>query len=189
MIARGIPDAQVEVRDYTGGGDHFEALVVSPSFEGKGLMGPGSTCLSGAGRRDARAGACAHAARRCSTGAVSEPEVEKSNGGHNRKNRIGSQRKQGHDFHEGQPQLAAMRILSAATVAIFEQLGVPFATADVLSDPELRNADEELQQLADDSAGFYRRQVRRRLRYYSRAARDRRARADSEGGIRGTAHQ
>src|SRR5258708_26969554 len=38
MIARGIPDAQVEVRDYTGGGDHFEALVVSPSFEGKGLI-------------------------------------------------------------------------------------------------------------------------------------------------------
>jgi monothiol glutaredoxin len=29
---------------------------------------------------------------------------------------------------------------SAATVAIFEQLGVPFATADVLSDPELRDA-------------------------------------------------
>ena len=38
MIARGIPDAQVEVRDYTGGGDHFEALVVSSSFEGKGLI-------------------------------------------------------------------------------------------------------------------------------------------------------
>jgi len=29
---------------------------------------------------------------------------------------------------------------SAATVQIFEQLGVPFATADVLSDPELREA-------------------------------------------------
>ena len=29
---------------------------------------------------------------------------------------------------------------SAATVAIFEELGVPFATADVLSDPELREA-------------------------------------------------
>jgi monothiol glutaredoxin len=28
---------------------------------------------------------------------------------------------------------------SAATVAIFEQLGVPFETADVLSDPELRD--------------------------------------------------
>ena len=38
MIARGIPDAQVEVRDYTGGGDHFEALVVSENFEGKGLV-------------------------------------------------------------------------------------------------------------------------------------------------------
>ncbi len=29
---------------------------------------------------------------------------------------------------------------SAATVTIFEELGVPFATADVLSDPELRDA-------------------------------------------------
>ena len=29
---------------------------------------------------------------------------------------------------------------SAATVQIFEQLDVPFATADVLSDPELRDA-------------------------------------------------
>src|ERR1035437_2657587 len=29
---------------------------------------------------------------------------------------------------------------SAATVAIVEELGVPFATADVLSDPELRDA-------------------------------------------------
>ena len=28
---------------------------------------------------------------------------------------------------------------SAATVAVFEQLGVPFETADVLSDPELRD--------------------------------------------------
>src|ERR1039458_10850722 len=45
--------------------------------------------------------------------------------------------------------------------------------------------NQELQQLADDSGGFYRRQVRRRLRYYSRAARDGRARADGEGGIRG----
>ncbi len=29
---------------------------------------------------------------------------------------------------------------SAATVQVFEQLGVPFETADVLSDPELRDA-------------------------------------------------
>src|ERR1700724_1508964 len=37
MIERGLPGAHVEVRDFTGGGDHFEALVVSESFEGKGL--------------------------------------------------------------------------------------------------------------------------------------------------------
>ncbi|HUO05691.1 MAG TPA: BolA family protein [Candidatus Binataceae bacterium] len=38
LIARGIPDARVEVRDYTGGGDHFEATVVSAAFEGKSLV-------------------------------------------------------------------------------------------------------------------------------------------------------
>jgi acid stress-induced BolA-like protein IbaG/YrbA len=38
MIASRIPGAHVEVRDYTGGGDHFEALVVSATFEGKSLV-------------------------------------------------------------------------------------------------------------------------------------------------------
>ena len=37
-IEAGLPGAHVEVRDYTGGGDHFEALVVSDSFEGKTLV-------------------------------------------------------------------------------------------------------------------------------------------------------
>jgi acid stress-induced BolA-like protein IbaG/YrbA len=38
LIREGIPDAHVEVRDSTGGGDHFEALIVSTVFEGKGLV-------------------------------------------------------------------------------------------------------------------------------------------------------
>ena len=38
LIRNGIPDAHVEVRDTTGGGDHFEALIVSSMFEGKGLV-------------------------------------------------------------------------------------------------------------------------------------------------------
>jgi acid stress-induced BolA-like protein IbaG/YrbA len=38
LIEAGLPGALVEVRDTTGGGDHFEALVVSGSFEGKGLV-------------------------------------------------------------------------------------------------------------------------------------------------------
>jgi acid stress-induced BolA-like protein IbaG/YrbA len=38
LIAKGIPGARVEVRDTTGGGDHFEATVVSEVFEGKGLV-------------------------------------------------------------------------------------------------------------------------------------------------------
>src|SRR5215469_14302546 len=38
LIEQGLPGALVEVRDFTGGGDHFEALVVSQDFEGKSLV-------------------------------------------------------------------------------------------------------------------------------------------------------
>jgi acid stress-induced BolA-like protein IbaG/YrbA len=38
LIEQGLPGASVEVEDTTGGGDHFEALVVSDSFEGKNLV-------------------------------------------------------------------------------------------------------------------------------------------------------
>jgi stress-induced morphogen len=34
-IEHAIPDARAEVEDLTGGGDHFRATVVSPSFEGR----------------------------------------------------------------------------------------------------------------------------------------------------------
>ncbi len=35
MIQAGIPDAQVDVRDPLNDRTHFEATIVSPSFEGK----------------------------------------------------------------------------------------------------------------------------------------------------------
>jgi stress-induced morphogen len=35
-IRAAIPDADVTVRDTTGGGDHFDATVVSAAFAGKG---------------------------------------------------------------------------------------------------------------------------------------------------------
>ncbi len=38
LIEAGLPDALVSVEDTTGGGDHFEALVVSNAFEGKSLV-------------------------------------------------------------------------------------------------------------------------------------------------------
>ncbi|HLW71703.1 MAG TPA: BolA/IbaG family iron-sulfur metabolism protein [Candidatus Binataceae bacterium] len=38
MIEGGLPGALVEVQDTTGGGDHFQALVVSAQFEGRGLV-------------------------------------------------------------------------------------------------------------------------------------------------------
>lgn len=35
LIVQGIPDAEVKIRDLTGGGDHYEALVIAASFAGK----------------------------------------------------------------------------------------------------------------------------------------------------------
>jgi len=38
LILKNIPDAQIEVIDTTGTGDHFSAKITSPSFAGKTLM-------------------------------------------------------------------------------------------------------------------------------------------------------
>ncbi|MGQ4649309.1 BolA/IbaG family iron-sulfur metabolism protein [Lyngbya aestuarii] len=38
MITSELPDAQVEIQDLTGGGDHLQAIVVSAEFEGKSLV-------------------------------------------------------------------------------------------------------------------------------------------------------
>jgi acid stress-induced BolA-like protein IbaG/YrbA len=36
MVESGLPGSQATVRDLTGGGDHFEVIVITPQFEGKG---------------------------------------------------------------------------------------------------------------------------------------------------------
>ena len=33
-----LPGSTIEIRDLTGGGDHFQAIIVSSLFEGKGLV-------------------------------------------------------------------------------------------------------------------------------------------------------
>jgi acid stress-induced BolA-like protein IbaG/YrbA len=38
MIKTALPDAQVQVQDLTGGGDHYQAIVVSSQFAGKTLV-------------------------------------------------------------------------------------------------------------------------------------------------------
>jgi stress-induced morphogen len=37
-IVAALPEADVEVRDLTGTGDHFEARVVTPAFEGMAML-------------------------------------------------------------------------------------------------------------------------------------------------------
>ncbi|BCL35975.1 BolA family protein [Nostoc sp. MS1] len=38
MIKAQLPDAQVQVQDLTGGGDHYQVTVVSSQFAGKRLV-------------------------------------------------------------------------------------------------------------------------------------------------------
>lgn len=35
MIKTALPDAQIQVQDLTGGGDHYQVTIVSSLFEGK----------------------------------------------------------------------------------------------------------------------------------------------------------
>lgn len=37
-VSKAIPGSEVTVEDMTGGGDHFEIIVVSPVFRGKRLI-------------------------------------------------------------------------------------------------------------------------------------------------------
>ena len=37
-LERALPGSTVETRDLTGGGDHWQLIIVSPAFEGKGLI-------------------------------------------------------------------------------------------------------------------------------------------------------
>ena len=38
LLRAAMPDGQFQIRDLTGTKDHFEAVVVSRAFEGKGLI-------------------------------------------------------------------------------------------------------------------------------------------------------
>lgn len=38
MIKENLPDAEVQLQDLTGGGDHYQAIVVSSAFAGKTLV-------------------------------------------------------------------------------------------------------------------------------------------------------
>lgn len=37
-LSKAFPVTLVETQDLTGGGDHWQVIVVSPAFEGKGLI-------------------------------------------------------------------------------------------------------------------------------------------------------
>jgi len=37
-LSKAMPVHLVEIQDLTGGGDHWQLIIVSPAFEGKGLL-------------------------------------------------------------------------------------------------------------------------------------------------------
>lgn len=37
-LNKALPGSTVDIRDLTGGGDHFQVIIVSSQFEGKGLV-------------------------------------------------------------------------------------------------------------------------------------------------------
>ncbi|MFQ5539993.1 MAG: BolA family protein [Candidatus Binatia bacterium] len=37
-LEKALPGSTINIQDFTGGGDHFQVLVISSSFEGKGLV-------------------------------------------------------------------------------------------------------------------------------------------------------
>jgi stress-induced morphogen len=37
-LEKALPGAAIEMQDLTGGGDHWQVFIVSPAFEGKGLV-------------------------------------------------------------------------------------------------------------------------------------------------------
>ena len=37
-LDQALPGSTIEMRDLTGGGDHWQLFIVSPAFEGKGLV-------------------------------------------------------------------------------------------------------------------------------------------------------
>jgi acid stress-induced BolA-like protein IbaG/YrbA len=37
-LSQALPVEVVETQDLTGGGDHWQVIIVSPAFEGKGLL-------------------------------------------------------------------------------------------------------------------------------------------------------
>jgi stress-induced morphogen len=37
-LAKALPISLIETQDLTGGGDHWQLIIVSPAFEGKGLL-------------------------------------------------------------------------------------------------------------------------------------------------------
>ena len=116
-IRAALPDADVSVADTTGGGDHFDATVVSSAFAGKGpverhrlVYAALERCHHRPERADPRARADDRDARRVSTQVTTTKEPDRdrrSSQAHHRHHRARAR----HAVHEGQPRDAPVRVL------------------------------------------------------------------------------
>ncbi len=59
LIKEGIPDAEVEIQDLAGDGDHYAATVISAAFAGKSKIQQHQMVYGCAGRSHGRRAACA----------------------------------------------------------------------------------------------------------------------------------
>ena len=186
LIKAALPDARVTVEDLAGDGDHYAATVVSETFRGiprvkqhqivyaalRGRMGGElhalalQTSAPGQSRTNPIG---AHPHRRCCQW------LKCSNG---------SRPKSGQNpvmlYMKGTPMFPQCGF-SARVVQILTHLGVPFNSANVLEDMELREGDQGVIAVADHPAALCRRRVRRRLRHHHGDVPVRRA-GDAAGG-------
>jgi len=130
LISQSLPNSQIEVEDTTGTLDHFQVLVISPEFQGKTLVEQHQMVYRALG--DAMKEAIhALALKTYSPEEKIMSDAQQTIAQQIKDNKIFIYMKGNKHF----PQCG----FSAAVVDVFNRLGVPYETFDVLSDPEIRD--------------------------------------------------
>src|SRR6188474_2728555 len=149
LIKQGIPDAEVEIQDLAGDGDHYAATVVSPAFAGKSKIQQHQMVYGALG---GRMGGVLHALkltpwRRSPDGPIFEIKSlgvsDMSDVFDRIRDEIGK-----NDvllFMKGTPVFPQCGF-SAAVVDVLSQLGVKFHGINILTDGDLRQGIKEFSQ-------------------------------------------
>ena len=151
-IEASIPGARADVEDYTGGGDHFRATVVSPAFAGRSRIEQHKLVYDVFGEE---IGGPIHA---LSLKTIAESGVANVRSDSNPIREAIAEAIGEHDtilFMKGTPEAPACGF-SARTVAMLQSLEAPFAAVDILPDPRIRQELSAISRLAHDPAAVRR---------------------------------